>query len=186
MPTQIAERLAVYGLREPPRGEVRNLRLRRGQKLDLNRRNPPAGARLELARPRTLEEIKRMVGTPDRALRRPARQTTFNLQPVTRRNFSRLTREQFMAYQRAIRIYVYGHSATLTENEQKILKALFGLKLVEIAIPVYIWTEIVVASGSTLSVEAGSVLFADNITVEAGGVIAGSYFTIDCHSFTGL
>jgi len=187
MPTRTAERLAVYGLQEPPRGEVRNLRLRRRRRLDLSHRNPPAGVRLELARPRTLEDVKRMVGTPDDALRRPARPTPFDLRPVTRRNFSRLTREQRVAYQSAIQTFVYQHSATLTEDDLKIILALYELMLVEIVIPVYICEDIVVASGATLSVEAGSVLFANNITVEAGGVIAaGNYCTIDCNSFTGL
>jgi len=187
MPTQIAERLAVYGLAEPPKGQVRNLRLRRGQTLDLNRRNPPAGMRLELARPRTLAEVKRMVGTPDKSLRRPTRQNAFNLQRVTRQNFRRVMREQRLAYQRAILTYVHRHTATLTENDLKMVEALYDLKLVEIVLPVFIWADIVVPSGSTLSVEQGAVLFANNITVEQGGVIAaGNFCVIDCNSFTGL
>lgn len=186
-PVPINERLAVYGLKEPPRGQVRPLRLRRGQRLELNRRSLPAGVRVELARPRTLDDLKRMVGAPDRAFRKPTRAVAFNLPRVTRESLPTLTRVQRVSFQKAIRAYVYGHSATLVENDRKMVDLLMNLTVTVVDVPVFQLADVVVASGSTLVVEPGAVLFANNITVEQGGVITfGDYCKIDCNSFTGL
>jgi len=186
-PVPISERLAVYGLKEPPRGLGRALRLRRGQRLELDRRRLPAGVRVELARPRTLADLKVMVGAPDRAFRRPARATNFNLPGVTDKSARALTRTQHLSFRDAIRAFVFGHSATLTANDRKMVESLMNLKVVVVDIPIFQLADIFVASGSTLVVEPGAVLFANNITVEQGGVITfGDYCKIDCNSFTGL
>lgn len=188
MPTvTLAERLAVYGLKEPPKGQVRTLRLRRGQRLELNRQRPPAGARFELARPRTLAELKLMVGVPDRAFRRPKRPAEFNLTGVTPQGLASLEVEQRLNFQKAIRTFVFSHTANVSENDRKMIEVVQNSKPQFSLVPVFQFADVVVASGATLAVETGAVLFANNITVEQGGVITfGGYCKIDCNSFTGL
>ena len=188
MPTvPIAERLAVYGLKEPPKGQVRALRLRRGQRLELNRRRPPAGARFELARPRTLAELKLMVGVPDRAFRRPKRPAEFNLPGVTAQGLASLEVGQRLNFQKAIRTFVYSHTATVAVNDRKMIEDVMTLKPQFSFVALFQFADVFVASGATLVVEPGAVLFANNITVEQGGAITfGDYCKIDCNSFTGL
>lgn len=182
-----AERLAVYGLREPPNGTLKTLRVARGQRVLLDHRRPPSSASVARVQPQSLEELKRMIGVPDRAMPKPRRPTLLNLPTVTKATVRRVTPAQRLAFRRAVHNFVYKHSATVTDLDRRAMDSWLEALGFIIVLPVFQFADVVVGAGSSLSVDDGAILFAHNITVEAGGVIhAGMYSTVDCNSFTGL
>jgi hypothetical protein len=186
MPTvSIAERLAVYGLKAPPEGQLKDLRVKRGQQVSLNQRQPPPEAHVALARPGSLDELKRMVGVPDKALEKPRRAVSLNLPKVTTSSIRRISREQNLTFGRAVETFVYSHSRSVSEIDRLALTILY--QIVVVSVPVFVFKDVFVSAGSSLSLEQGSVLLAGKVTVEAGGrIFAGKNSSINCQSFTGL
>ncbi len=161
-------RLAVYGVSEEQ--VHRNpLTLEQGQRLVLHPDTIDLSGCLVRLRAQSAQDLKIWMGISDEALQRPSGLNPRNTDApiVSAQKGTARTAENYATANAALHNFALSHSSSVTTHAMESIDS--WVRLINPEIHLWIFTDVYVAAGSQLALSAGSVLFADRVTVEDGG-----------------
>jgi hypothetical protein len=160
----LAARLKVYGL-DPAKLAITNLEVPAGKEIVLRADDRKYAKQVQKLVPKDIADLKRWIGVPNAGFKKPV----LRPQPLIPAR-PKFTPTDGIALRKLAKQYVYGHSDSVSPDQLPALNKW----LVQLAgyVVVFVLSDIHVAAGATLTVNAGvPILFANNITVEKGGKI---------------
>jgi hypothetical protein len=179
----IETRLAVYGL-DAAKLQLTDLQVEAGQELVLTNDDHHATNQFVTLTPKTINDVKSWIGTPDSAFAHP-------ITPVTRPATVIPALQEFTAVQHTdlhslSQSFVLGHSDTIAASQIPALNA--WLVSINPQIFLFHYQDITVKAGATLTLaSAVHVLFARNVTIEHTGrvVVKANHCKVDAARITG-
>jgi hypothetical protein len=188
----MALRLRPYGFQVAEVEQaLGNLVVARGQQVHVTRRNPAVERHIrQLPVPKSLAEVKRIIGVPDevaRVLSRPLRPLAVNPALVSSQLAPELTAPVNASLWASARHAVFGTSGSVSPSE--IVSIDQWIAHINPVIFAGLFQDITVQSGGRLYIDADvQVLFANNILIEQGGQVLclGSIVKFDCATLRGF
>ena len=177
----VIHRLTRYGLSATAEEPAEPLVIPTNRTMVLDPLLPDLFPHRQQLRYTSILEIKAWLGRPDSAVAAPAKPAYTSL-PI--QATSNLSAEQHAEMYRAFRGAVFGSTATLKSGLTKAVDE--WLAIVQLPVWIWIYTDVVISAGASLVLSNGTILFANDITIEeTGKIVAGSFCGIDCSSIVG-
>ncbi len=169
--TSVAERLEKrYGIK-PAKENLQNLTVNRGERVSLNYRNYRDPAHVQVLRPKSVDDLKRWVGSPSGVF--PGNHPRFGaLSPIKDAGGGRatLSPDQQVGLNAIANEYLYGNAQAVPEKDLAALSNRFIQATV--FVPIFYYMDVVILDGATLEVGNGSSVFVcDTLTIHPKGTL---------------
>lgn len=172
-------RLGRYGLSDKD-VPLEDLKLTKGDHVILSPNNNNFQKHMQTLKPKSIADLKRWIGVPDRAFGATSPPVVSRL-PAVHLPVNLLIKQPLM-YDQLVQThnFIYGNSSTFTSEA---IARLDQFVSATIGVVTFLFPDIYISAGSTLEIDAKTqLLFANNIVIEDTGmlVLAGWTTSIDC------